>query len=84
MQLFLPMQLKSKPEAARTLRHPDENQQDVKLATLPDVVFTSPGLRGERGPELTSVVAPQDWLHEGGGGTSSPPSSLLASQLPGS
>lgn len=85
-QLFFLLQLDSKLEAALAPRQPDENQRGVKLATLPDVVLPPPGPRGERGPELTSIVAPQvpvDWLHEGGG-TSSPPSSLLASPLPGS
>lgn len=61
-----------------------ENLDDGKIPTMPDVMFASPGIRAERGRELTSIVAPQapiDWLHEGGS-TSSPPSSI-ASSLPG-
>lgn len=61
-----------------------KNLDDGKIPTMPDVMFASPGIRGERGPELTSIVASQapiDWLHEGGS-TYSPPSSI-ASSLPG-
>lgn len=72
----------------------DENLVDTKLLVdswdnLSDIMFPSPGGRGNHGPGVTSVVGPQapnDWLFEAESTqapVSSPPPPLTDSSVPG-
>lgn len=65
-QLELPLETLTAPtpQSGRT----DKNLVDSKLLMMPDIMFASPGGRGQQGPGLTSMVGPQtptDWLYEG-------------------
>lgn len=67
----------------------DKNLVDSKLLMMPDIMFTSPGGRGQQGPGLTSMTGPQtatDWLYDGVSTptpvTASPPH-LIDSSVPG-
>lgn len=83
-QLELPVETVTAPGPQS--RRSDQNLVDGKLLVMPDIMLASPGVRGQQGPGLTSMVGiqmPTDWLYEGVSTPApvSPPS--LTDSIPG-